>query len=59
VSGIVLELGVRNADIQTGDGTLGLSSVAPFDVIVVSAGSPDVPSCLKEQLAIGGRLVFR
>ncbi|HEV7855587.1 MAG TPA: methyltransferase domain-containing protein, partial [Herminiimonas sp.] len=52
------KLEVRNADIQTGDGTLGLPSVAPFDAILVSAGSPDVPSCLKEQLAVGGRLVI-
>lgn len=52
------KLGVRNADIQTGDGTLGLPSVARFDAIIVSAGSPDVPSCLKEQLAVGGRLVI-
>jgi protein-L-isoaspartate O-methyltransferase len=35
-----------------------LPPVAPFNVILVSAGSPDVPSCLKEQLAIGGRLVI-
>src|SRR5690606_20464912 len=30
----------------------------PFDAIVVAAGAPVVPQALKEQLAIGGRLVI-
>jgi len=30
----------------------------PFDVIVVTAAGPDVPQSLKQQLAIGGRLVM-
>ncbi|HEX4635789.1 MAG TPA: hypothetical protein VH189_06380, partial [Rhizomicrobium sp.] len=31
---------------------------APFDAIIVSAGSPRVPESLKTQLAVGGRLVI-
>ena len=31
---------------------------APFDAIVVAAGGPAVPGALREQLAVGGRLVI-
>ncbi len=41
-----------------GDGTLGWLEHAPYDAIVVAAGGPDVPPPLREQLAIGGRLVM-
>jgi protein-L-isoaspartate(D-aspartate) O-methyltransferase len=40
-----------------GDGTRGWPAHAPFDAILVSAGGPDVPPSLLEQLAIGGRIV--
>ena len=51
-------LGYDNVEIHVGDGTLGWAQAAPFDAILVSAGGPKVPSALKEQLAIGGRLVI-
>jgi protein-L-isoaspartate(D-aspartate) O-methyltransferase len=41
-----------------GDGTLGLPRFAPFDKIIVTAGSPHIPAQLKEQLAPGGILVI-
>jgi hypothetical protein len=34
-----------------------LPSASPFDAILVSAAAPDVPPALKQQLAIGGRLI--
>ena len=52
------ELAYTNATILHGDGTKGLPRFAPFDAIVVSAGGPEVPSGLLEQLKIGGRLVM-
>ena len=52
------ELGYRNIQVLYGDGTLGWPQHAPFDAIIVAAGGPDVPESLKEQLAIGGRLVI-
>ena len=52
------ELGRRNVEIRTGDGTKGWPEKAPFDVIVVSAGGPVAPVALKEQLKIGGRLII-
>ncbi|SFB86880.1 protein-L-isoaspartate(D-aspartate) O-methyltransferase [Bosea sp. CRIB-10] len=52
------QLGYHNAEILCADGTAGLPVAAPFDAIIVSAGSPDIPETLKRQLAIGGRLVI-
>jgi protein-L-isoaspartate(D-aspartate) O-methyltransferase len=52
------ELGYQNIHILYGDGTLGWPEHAPYDAIVVTAGGPEVPKTLKEQLAIGGRLVI-
>lgn len=43
--------------ILPGDGTLGSTDYAPYDAILVTAGSPEVPRSLREQLAPGGRLV--
>jgi protein-L-isoaspartate(D-aspartate) O-methyltransferase len=40
------------------DGTSGWKEEAPFDAIVVTAGSPKIPTALLEQLAIGGRCVI-
>ncbi|MBM1174731.1 protein-L-isoaspartate(D-aspartate) O-methyltransferase [Microvirga arabica] len=51
-------LGYDNIDLRIGDGTLGWPDAAPFDAILVAAGGPEVPQALKEQLAIGGRLVI-
>lgn len=50
-------LGIANIDIRVGDGTEGLPEHAPFDRILVTAGAPWVPAALKDQLAVGGRLV--
>jgi protein-L-isoaspartate(D-aspartate) O-methyltransferase len=41
-----------------GDGTIGWEEYAPFDRILVTAGSPTVPPSLKKQLAIGGKIVI-
>ncbi len=41
-----------------GDGYLGLPTYGPFDKIIVTAGASSVPPLLKEQLAIGGRMVI-
>jgi protein-L-isoaspartate(D-aspartate) O-methyltransferase len=50
--------GIRNVTVLVGDGTLGWRPFAPYDAILVSAASPDVPSPLIEQLAPGGRMVI-
>jgi protein-L-isoaspartate(D-aspartate) O-methyltransferase len=51
-------LGYRNVQVRVADGTLGWPEEAPFDAILVTAGSPQVPAPLVEQLAMGGRLVI-
>lgn len=50
--------GYDNIHIRVGDGTLGWPEHAPYDGIVVAAGGPSTPPALKEQLAVGGRLVI-
>ncbi len=54
---ILSELGYDNVHIVVGDGSLGLPEQAPFDRIIVTAASPEVPEPLKEQLSEGGILV--
>ncbi|MCX8063878.1 MAG: protein-L-isoaspartate(D-aspartate) O-methyltransferase [Candidatus Hydrogenedentes bacterium] len=51
-------LGYKNVIVISGDGTLGYEKEAPYDAILVTAGSPDVPNNLKNQLKDGGRLVI-
>jgi len=43
---------------KCGDGTIGWEEFAPYDGILVTAGSPTVPPSLMKQLAVGGRLVI-
>ena len=50
-------LGVSNVVVYLGDGSTGRPSEAPFDAIVVTAGGPEVPAPLLDQLALGGALV--
>ncbi|HEY6838776.1 MAG TPA: protein-L-isoaspartate(D-aspartate) O-methyltransferase [Geobacteraceae bacterium] len=51
-------LGYTNIHVLEGDGTVGWAEKAPFDAIVVTAGAPDVPEPLLDQLAVDGRLVI-
>jgi len=52
------ELGYTNILFKAFDGTIGWVPHAPFDAILVTAGSPQVPEPLLEQLSEGGRLVI-
>lgn len=52
------QLGYDNVVVRTGDGTQGWPENAPFDVILVAAGGPEVPGPLFRQLTVGGRLVI-
>ena len=44
--------------LKHGDGSLGWPLHAPFNGILVTAGAPVVPEALKDQLAIGGKLII-
>ncbi|MEO8032274.1 MAG: protein-L-isoaspartate(D-aspartate) O-methyltransferase [Gemmatimonadota bacterium] len=50
--------GIRGASVMVGDGTLGWRPYAPYDVILVSAASPQAPEPLLDQLSEGGRLII-
>lgn len=50
-------LGCRNVSIKAFDGTYGYPAAAPYDRILVTAGTDEVPETLLGQLAVGGRLV--
>ncbi|MBY5411769.1 protein-L-isoaspartate(D-aspartate) O-methyltransferase [Rhizobium leguminosarum] len=52
------KLGYRNIDVRVGDGSKGWAEAAPFDAVIVSAGAPEVPTALKEQLRLGGRIII-
>jgi len=51
-------LGYQGVAIKVYDGTYGWREMAPFDAILVTAGSPDIPAPLVEQLKEGGRMVI-
>jgi protein-L-isoaspartate(D-aspartate) O-methyltransferase len=55
---VLEEVGYDNVQVIQGDGTLGWPHQAPYDAIVVTAGGPEVPESLKNQLKEGGRLVI-
>ena len=51
------KLNYHNIVTKYADGTKGWQEESPFDAIVVTAGAPEVPEVLLDQLADGGRLV--
>jgi protein-L-isoaspartate(D-aspartate) O-methyltransferase len=51
-------LGYFRVVVRVGDGTYGWREESPFDAIIVTAGAPEIPATLVEQLSIGGRLVI-
>jgi len=55
---LLINLGYTNVEIKFSDGTEGWLGESPFDAIIVTAGSPDIPQPLFDQLGVGGRLVI-
>jgi len=49
-------LGYDGIEVIAGDGSEGYPPAAPYDIIIVTAAAPIVPSALLEQLAEGGRM---
>lgn len=55
----VLEsIGITNVQFSIGDGSLGWPQAAPYNAIIVTAASPQMPEPLMQQLAPEGRLVI-
>ncbi len=55
---ILAKLGYTNILFKIFDGTTGWRKYAPFDTIMVTAGAPDLPKPLIDQLADNGRMVI-
>lgn len=55
---LLARLEYTNVTIRVEDGTLGWPEEAPFDAILVTAGSPHVPTPLVDQLKISGRMMI-
>lgn len=51
-------LGIENVRFRVGDGTLGAPDEAPFNRVIVTAASPDVPEPLFEQMDEGAIMVI-
>jgi protein-L-isoaspartate(D-aspartate) O-methyltransferase len=51
-------LGIEGVDVRVSDGSRGAPDGAPWDGIVVTAAAPSIPDALREQLAMGARLVI-
>lgn len=51
-------LGYANILYKIDDGTLGWKEFSPYDAVIVTAGAPQIPDPLLEQLAEGGRMII-
>jgi protein-L-isoaspartate(D-aspartate) O-methyltransferase len=52
------QLRYHNIVTRYSDGTTGWKEHSPFDAIIVTAGAPEIPMVLVNQLAMGGRMVI-
>ena len=52
------ELRITNVRLKHADGHAGIAAAAPFDAILLTAAATHVPEALKEQLAVGGKMVL-
>lgn len=52
------QLKYMNIVTRYSDGTLGWREESPFDAVLVTAGAPDIPKTLVDQLGMGGRMVI-
>ncbi len=52
------DLKIRNVSVRYADGSAGLPEAAPFDGIIMAASAPVLSLALREQLAVGGRMVL-
>ena len=52
------DLKITNVQVRYADGCAGLPGAAPFDGIIMAAAAPEISDALREQLAVGGRMVL-
>jgi protein-L-isoaspartate(D-aspartate) O-methyltransferase len=56
--GLFDKLRYHNIVTKYSDGTTGWLDESPFDAIIVTAGAPEIPKVLVDQLSVGGRMVL-
>lgn len=54
----ITALNLDNVEIINKNGCLGERSMAPYDRIIISAATPQVPEALLTQLKIGGKMIL-
>jgi protein-L-isoaspartate(D-aspartate) O-methyltransferase len=54
----IKKLGIKNIEVFVKDGSLGLKEKSPFDRIIVTAASPDIPKPYSNQLKVEGILII-
>jgi protein-L-isoaspartate(D-aspartate) O-methyltransferase len=54
---LLSELGYENFQVIVGDGTVGYPEEAPYDRVIITAATPDVPQPVVEQLKEGGIII--
>jgi protein-L-isoaspartate(D-aspartate) O-methyltransferase len=52
------QLGLNHVKVITGDGSQGFPPAAPYDAILVSAATEQIPAALLDQLDEGGRMIL-
>ena len=52
------DLRIGNVKLKHADGQFGFKSAAPFDAIIMAAAATHLSDELKEQIAVGGRMVL-
>lgn len=53
-----MDMRMFSVKLKLDDGTMGWPDEAPYDRIIVTAGGPEIPMPLVEQLADGGRMLI-
>jgi len=53
----LMQTGISNIDIISGNGINGLPNKAPYDKIFIGGALISIPSAIKQQLKVGGKLV--
>jgi protein-L-isoaspartate(D-aspartate) O-methyltransferase len=55
---ILEKLGYRHIQLKVGDGYKGWDEKGPFDKIIVTAMSNEIPQLLVDQLKVGGQMII-
>jgi protein-L-isoaspartate(D-aspartate) O-methyltransferase len=55
---LLVRMGYTNVKVMVGDGSQGFAESAPYDAIIVSAATADIPPALLAQMAEGARMII-